>query len=175
MAHTYYASNTASDLTGGGDFDYSLLHDPDTANTLTYTVAKTSTQAFDLFTEANDPSDQGDATGSWSYELNIITGNIDHFANVFLYRVNSGGSVQAGPIEASEAGQNTTAGILTYTWSSPALGTFQAGDRVRVQVSITNTQHQDFAFDLGWNTANEEFIAPYTLAGALPHAQCVWV
>ena len=174
MAHTYYASNTTSDLTGGGDFDFSLLHNPDTANTSVWTVAKTATQSFDLFTETNDPSDQGDATGSWSYELNVITGSADVVANVFLYRVNSGGTPQAGPIESAEAGQALTAGIKTYTWSSPALGTFAAGDRVRVLVSATNGGHQNQDISLGWNTSDEEFIAPYTLAGALPYAQCVW-
>jgi hypothetical protein len=178
MAHTYYASNTASDLTGGGNFDFTFAHDPDTANTANvWTIAKQSTEAFDIFTEANDTSDQGDATGSWTYELNIITGSADALGNVYIYRVNSGGTIQAGPIECPETDANTyamTAGVKSFTWSSPALGTFQSGDRVRVRVSATVPGHQNVDLTLGWNTTDSEFIAPYTLAGAQPYAQCVW-
>ena len=178
MSQTYYASNTTSDLTGGGDFDFSFLDATGTANTAnTWTIAKTSTQAFDVFTESGNPSDQGDATGSWSYELNIVTGSADAQANVYLYRVNSGGTIQAGPIECAETDGNvytTTAAVHTFTWSSPALGTFQAGDRVRVRTSVTVPGHQNVDLTLGWNTADSEFIAPYTLAGPQPFAQCVW-
>ena len=178
MAHTYYASNTVSDLTGGGDFDFEFLHDAGTANTAnTWTIAKQSTQAMDIFTEAGDPSDQGDATGSWSFELNIVTGSVDAEANVYLYRVNSTGTIQAGPIECAETDANNylmTAAVHTFTWSSPALGTFATGDRVRVRVSGTVPGHQNQDITLGWNTADSEFITPYTLAGPQPFAQCVW-
>ena len=178
MSHTYYASNTTSDLAGGGDFDFEFLHDASAANTANvWTIGKTSTAAFDIFTESGDPSDQGDATGSWSFELNVVTGDAGIAANVYIYRVNSGGTVQAGPIESSETDGGTvtlTSGVQTFTWSSPALGTFQAGDRVRVRVSGTNGGHQNIDITLGWNTTDSEFIAPYTLAGPQPFAQCVW-
>lgn len=178
MSQTYYGSNTASDLSGGGDFDFSFLDATGTANTANvWSIAKQSTQSFDIFTEAGDPSDQGDATGSWSFELNIVTGTVDAEANVYLYRVNSGGTVQAGPIECAETDANNylmTAAVHTFTWSSPALGTFATGDRVRVRVSGTVAGHQNQDITLGWNTADSEFIAPYTLAGPKPYAFAVW-
>lgn len=178
MAHTYYASNTVSDLAGGGDFDFSFLHDAGVANTAnTWTITKLSTHAHDIFTESGDPSDQGDATGSWSFELNVVTGDAGVAANVYIYRVNSTGTVQTGPIECAETDANAyplTAAVHTFTWSSPALGTFATGDRVRVRVSGTNGGHQDIDLVLGWNTVDSEFIAPYTLAGPQPFAQCVW-
>lgn len=177
MSQTYYASNTVSDLTGGGDFDFSFLDTTGVANTTnTWTIAKQSTQSMDIFTEAGDPSDQGDATGSWSFELNVVTGSADATANVYLYRVNSTGTIQAGPIESSDTDGNTyplTAGVLSFAWSSPALGTFASGDRVRVRVSATVPGHQNVDLTLGWNTADSEFIAPYTLAGPFTYSQAV--
>lgn len=174
MSETYYASNTTSDLSAGGVFDYSLLPDAGTANTTQVSVAKLTTVSADLFTEAGNPSDQGSATGSWSFELNVLVGDTAVAANVYLYRVNSGGSVQSGPIESAELGQTLSAGVKTYTWSSPALGTFATGDRVRVGISFVNGTHGNATLDLGFNTADSEFIAPYTLAGPAPYSFAVW-
>jgi len=179
MPQTYYASNTVSDLTGGGNFDFEFLPNPSTANTANvWSVAKQTTEAFDIFTEAGNPSDSGDATGSWSLELNVIVGSADILANVYIYRVNSGGTIQTGPIESSDTSGNVypfTAGVLPFAWTNPALGTFQAGDRVRVRVSGTVPGHQGVDLTLGWNTVDSEFIAPYTLAGPQPYAFAVWV
>lgn len=178
MAHTYYASNTTSDLSGGGNFNFEFLHDASAANTANvWSIDKQSTEAFDIFTEAGDPSDQGDATGTWTFELNVVVGDSGAEANVYLYRVNSTGTIQAGPIESSDTNGNTyplTAGVLSFAWSNPALGTFAAGDRVRVRVSATVPGHQKVDLTLGWNTVDSEFITPYTLAGPQPFAQCVW-
>lgn len=172
MSQTYYCSNTASDLTGGGDHDFVLADATAAANTLSYDCPKVSTVSFDLFTPSGDPSDQGDATGSWSLEVNVITGDADVQLTPSLYRVNSGGTIQAGPIGATP--QNTNAGILTFSWTNPALGTFASGDRVRVGLSFLNGTHGNATLELGLNTADEEFIAPYTLAGPKPYAFVVW-
>ena len=173
MPTTYYSRDTNSDLTDGGSFSYSLLKTAGTPNTLTgFAVGKLSTVSADLYTDPNDPSSQGSATGSWSFEINIISGDAGVELTPSLYRINSGGTVQAGPIAATA--QNTVAGVLTFGWTNPALGTFNAGDRVRVGLSFLNGTHTNASLDIGFNDTDSEFIAPYTLAGPKPFAFAVW-
>jgi len=170
---TYYSRDITSDLSDGGSFSYSLLKTAGTPNTLTgFPVAKVSTVSADLYTDPNDPSSQGSATGTWTFEINILSGDADVELTPTLHRINSGGTSQAS---VAAAAQNTVAGVLTFTWNNPALGTFNSGDRIRVALSFRNGTHGNATLDIGFNDADSEFITPYTLLGPKPFAFSVFV
>jgi hypothetical protein len=172
MATTYYSRDTNSDLSGGGSFSYQLLRAAGAAATLTgFAVGKAATVAADLYTDPNDPSDSGSSTGTWTFEINIVSGDANVQLTPSLYRINSSGGTLSGPISATP--QNTNAGVLTFSWTNPALGTFAATNRIRVGLSFLNGTHTNATLDIGFNDNNSEFITPYTLVGPKPFAFAV--
>lgn len=171
MATTYYSRDVTSDL-GGLLFNYSLLRTAAAPATTTgLTITKVSTQTGQLYTDPDDPSVQGSATGTWTFEINIVTGDANVRLTPALNRINSSGSTLAGPFNATP--QNTSAGILTFTWTNPALGTFASGDRIYIGLAFYNGTHTNAILDIGFNDADSEFITPYSLVGPKPYTQAI--
>lgn len=169
---TYYSRDTNSDLSDANSFSYVLSQTAGAPNTLTgFSVSKTANTYADLYTPAGDPSSGGSSSGSWSFEINIVTAVNTIELVPLLYRINSSGTIQSGPIPATPA--NLTAGVMTFGWTDPALGTFATGDRVRVSLSFFNGTHSNETIDIGFNDADSEFITPYTLAGPFTYSQAV--
>lgn len=164
MSTTYYLTNTNSDLSGGDDFNFKIL--PDTAATATNTisVAASATETSYGFTEANVPSDAG-VTGNYSVKLDITTGSNAMQISIAVARINSSGTVQQESSYTAE--QTGSAGVKTFTLTSINLGTWNSGDRLRVNYRFRNTGTHTAATNvIRFNGADTEVVAPWTIAEA---------
>jgi len=160
MATTYYLSNTNSDLSGGADFSKKLLPSTETANTINFSVAKTSTETSYAWTEPGVPGTSG-MTGDYTVEVYITVGNANMTVAANIHRVNSSGVVQSSATAASAV--TATAGLKTFNWSSQSLGTWAAGDRLRVDYIFTVSGHQAQSLTIQTGTTDTEVVTPWTL------------
>lgn len=167
MATVYYLTTTASDLSVPGDnWDNTLEESAPGTTTLDQSVPKAATENDYGFTQANNPSDEG-TSGDFVVTAEINAGDAALTLEVQLARVNSGGTVQSGPVGSDGGSQTATAGTLTFNFTAPSLGTWATGDRLRVTFIATNTATMGGAktitHDIG--SAGTRVSAPWDLGG----------
>lgn len=153
MATTYQLSATASDLTGsGGQFSKALVASGATTGSVTVTSGD-----FYAFTPAANPSDQGTAG---NFTVNISCGTPQFggaVLNAFVSRVNAAGTEVGGPVGSSSGGGFfTTAGVQSFGFTAPSLGTWTAGDRLKVRISVSSTVDVNFS-------SSSTVVAPWSL------------
>ena len=165
MPTTYILRDTNSDLGGGADFSKQLLKQTATGSTLQVTVAPSATELSYGFTEPDDPSTAG-VTGNYTVEVNVTSGSTDIQLSIQLRRIDSAGAVQSSsPISSEQTG---SAGVKTFSLTDVNLGTWQAGDRLRVDYRFRNTNtHSNRSVTIQFNTTDCEVVAPWAAAFAL--------
>lgn len=164
MAQTFYFSSTDSDLTGGADFNAVLTTSPGTGSSATVSVANSSTETSYGYTPSGVPGTNG-AAGNYTVEVNVTAANANITINTAVARVNSSGVVQSGPVNSNGGAQSAGAtGVKTFSFTSPNLGTWSAGDRLRVSYIFTSTQSHGgaAAVDIERNTTSVEVVTPFT-------------
>lgn len=162
MAVTYVLSSVASDLTGGADFTNLLDSTTAAAAVINVSIAKNATEDSFGFTKSGLPGVEGTSTGTFTVKVNITTGNTsgDLSLAVALARVDKAGTQAA--ITAFSAAQATTAGIKTFRFLDPALGTWAHGDRLKVIYRWVNlTKNAAQALDITVNTIDAEVVTPF--------------
>lgn len=142
MARRYYNLSTNSDLSNGGLFNYNLNHNPP-PSTQTFVVSLAS-QASNFGYAYTPPLHPGtnitNFTSNYTANIDISVTNASIQANVQLHRINSTGTVQTS--SAVTADQTMDPGpILSFSFTNLDLGTFAAGDRIRVDYGFRNTAH----------------------------------
>lgn len=156
----YYLSSTDSDLSGGADFNKALLTTA-SASSVAVSCLSGITEDHYGFTAASEPGSRG-ATGNYTVSLDLSAGNADFTVSAFVARINSSGVVQTGPTQVG-TGVSGTAGIKTFGPTSVNLGTWSAGDRLRVTYRFANgamatrnatvTLDADSSVDVPWSAA----------------------
>lgn len=161
VAKTYVLSNIASDLSGGADFSLALIVPEGTLTPQNVSVNAQTTEVSYGFTEVGEPGLNGTSTGTFTVECNVTSGNANIVVSAQLRRINSAGVVQASSSTSSEQSGGST-GVKSFTFNSPALGTWSAGDRLRVDYVFRSTaSHGNNSVDIELNTANAQVITPF--------------
>jgi hypothetical protein len=167
MSTTYRRTDTNSGLTGGADFTKAVL-DPaaDATGSSSFSVVNLATEDSLGFTDVGVPGADG-ITGDYAVELDITTGATSYEISVAVARVNSAGVQQA--ISAFTAEQQATAGVKTFTRTAIDLGTWAAGDRLKVVYRIRSTRDHGGAdtITVAHGGTNNEVTAPWTSAPPL--------
>jgi hypothetical protein len=131
----YFLSNTDSDQTGGLDFNKALVSSSPAIGTISFSVNTNTTETSFAWTPAGLPGLLG-ITGSYTVRVVVSTANNNGRLAISLSRVNSAGVVQTTSTATAE--QTTSAGTLTFSLGSVNLGTWAAGDRLRVNYVFRN-------------------------------------
>ena len=162
MSTTYYVTNSTSDFSGGADFNYVVSKTAGTASETTITIAKGATETSYAWTASGDPSTLGTSTGTYSVEVDVTTGESQITLAIYFERVNSSGTVQATQ-GASQGSVSLSAGVKTYSYTNPSLGTWASGDRLRLKYTFVNTAaHSNLSVGITFNDANSEAVMPWT-------------
>jgi hypothetical protein len=157
----YTISTTASDLSGGADFSRELLQSGATSGTLSISTATNTTETSYGFTEAGDPGVLGSSTGTFTILWRITSGNNNLQGSISLSRVNSSGAVQATSTATAE--QQLSAGTKTFTITNPSLGTWAAGDRLRVNYIHRNSNTMSAqSITMGFGTSSDTVDTPFS-------------
>jgi hypothetical protein len=168
MPAPYYLKATNSDLTGGADFTKRLDADVTTQGTLSVAIAKAASEDSLAFTPAGTPG-VGGGTGSqsWTVKVHVTTAAASTNIAVAVARVNSAGTQQS--ISAFSAFQSSGAtGVKTFTLNSVNLGTWVAGDRLKVVYRFQNTHSsQTRTVVIATGTTNTEVLAPWAAPASL--------
>lgn len=137
MATTYYEDVTASDLSEGGSFTHLLTQtQPGAKSSDPIQPAASSSLSGYYATPASDPS-SGTSTGTFTVQVNVTSTFSTTSGQCQLHRANSAGTIQASSgYFGSQA--LSSAGVHTFSTTNPALGTWAAGDRLVVEVRVTN-------------------------------------
>jgi len=152
MSTTYF-------LTGSG----TLVDDAPATTTQDITTAVAETIDTD-YDHADAPSTDG-VTGDYAAAIVISTASPDHQISVAWARLNSGGTPQNTSSFTSE--QTSAVGTLNFSASSVDLGTWAAGDRLRIIVRTRDTRSmgggtRTTTYDIG--SAGSTTTAPWTAA-----------
>lgn len=165
MTTTYYLENVTSDLTTPTGAHWNLVLNqtaPATSN-ISNTVSNTGTPPDDIeyaYTPAADPGAAG-VTGTYTVEVVVNTTDADSDLAVQLHRINSSGTVQNS---SSLSAKQTLTADRTFTFASLNLGTWAAGDRLRVDFSQEGTgAHGNATFDYAIGSAGTRIVCPWTL------------
>ena len=162
MTTTYVLRDVASDLTGGADFSNSLTVATAGSASIALTILNLATETSFAWTPVGEPGAAG-VTGDYSVEVRVVTANADLNLSIQLRRVNSAGTVQASSSATAEQTMSAT-GVLTFTFTALDLGTWAAGDRLRVDYIFRDTSvHANESAAIGANTTNEEVVTPWTI------------
>lgn len=170
MAVTYYQRSTTSDLTGPtgtGGVDRHIVASR-TAGGANTDLSTGNMNAgilcnHNFFTPSDDPGTEGTA-GNFTVIVRITVQNANIGIRVFLRRYNSGGVGQGTEVEASQGSQTAGAASRTFTWTSPALGTWAAGDRLLIRVQHTNTSgSMNQSATVGVDTDADTVATPFTV------------
>lgn len=171
MADTYYLTTTASDLGTGDNWSNRIQRTIPGTTTLVSSIANNSTENDLGFTPSGEPGDQG-TSGNYSASVEINATDGSTTLDLLIVRVNSSGTEQGSPVGSDGGAQTVAAGTLTYNWTSPSLGTWTAGDRLKVYWRWVNSdlhgQPEDSTQDIG--SAGTTITAPWTFAVGGPAA-----
>lgn len=160
---TYYLTKTNSDLSGGADFSYKLTTATGSAATLVVAVAGNATEDSYGFTEPGVPGLAGATLTAVTAEINVTSAGVDFQLSVAVSRLNSSGVSQASSSFTSEQSGAST-GVKSFAISNPSLGTWAAGDRLRVTYRFRRTSGVGAgSITIGQNTANEEVVTSFAL------------
>jgi hypothetical protein len=165
MTTTYRRTNTDSGLTGGQDFNKAVLFPAnDTTGSQSISLGNQETRTSRAFTDVGVPGTAG-VTGTYTVEQETLVGNTNVVLAVTLHRVNSAGTIQTS--SALSAEQTATAGTKTFTFTNLSLGTWAAGDRLRIDYRYRNAAHGSQNFTVTHGGTNNEVVAPWTLAAPI--------
>jgi hypothetical protein len=170
MTVTYRLTNTNSDLSGGQDYNKAIL-DPgsDTTGTTNVSLAASETRNSFGFTAAGDPGADG-AAGDYVVEMEVITGDTNVQLSCAVARINSAGTQQA--ISAFATEQAASAGVHTFNFTNPSLGTWATGDRLRVTFRHRNSHtHTARSISVNHGGTNNEVVAPFASGGTTIEGQ----
>lgn len=160
MATSYYLTTTASDLGTGSNFSNTLPATAPGTTTLALSVATATTETDFGHTQPGIPG-TGGVTGDYDIRVAINTGNADLQLSVQIHRVNSAGTVQTSSSASSE--QTASAGEKTFTFLSQSLGTWAAGDRLRLDLILRDTSaHGDESLTYDIGSAGVRISTPWT-------------
>lgn len=177
MAVTYVLRNTASDLSvSGATFNYKLLTaTAASADVTTAAQAADTTVSGYAWTDPAEPGANGTSTGSFTVEVNVITAQTDVSIVVAVARVNSAGTVQGTPVAAASQA-SSPAGIKTFSFTNPALGTWAAGDRLRVEYRFVRAAggHGNVSVVVRSNTTDAEAATPFTPTATVGYGRVLW-
>ena len=129
---TWYLSTYDSDLSGGADFSKEARPYTQTGNSLTVSVANTSTETSYAFSPPNVPNNPDWETGTFEVKVNVTTANTNMFLSIQVDRINSAGTVQESTTATAEQ-QLTATGVKTFTTASTNWTAGSATDRFRVR------------------------------------------
>lgn len=116
-----------------------------------------------------EPGADGTSTGTFSFSFEVTVGDAAvTITNVWVHRVNTTDVSQASVAETTATFPVAlSAGTHFFTWSSPALGTWSAGDYLLVEIDFDNTSEHGGDETITWRyggTANHTQIsAPWTI------------
>lgn len=158
MAQTFYLGSTASDLTGGADWNRYLEQTTETAGTVNAPVAAGATEVQYGFTRAGVPSG-GIVPGDFTVELENTQASTARHASIQLHRVDSSGVVQASSSISAEQTLSPT-GVKTFSFTGVDLGTWSSGDRLRVDYRFRNSGGLASTFIIRTGTTDTEVVTP---------------
>lgn len=161
MATTYFQSAVASDLSLGGSFTNVLAEtQPGSASSNSVAVPKSSTVDCFYVTDIGVPGSSGLSAGTFTVHVNVTTPGSSMHLNVAVLRVNSAGVVQA---TATGTEVTLSAGVKTFTFSSPALGTWSAGDRFAIELLVRNAASSGGSHTTIWEVggSSDTVVAPW--------------
>lgn len=139
MPQTFYLGATNSDLTGGADWNKYLEDATETSGTLSTTVAAGATEVSRAFTRAGVPgTNVSPDADEYTIEVGVTTGNAAIFLALQLHRINSAGTIQTSSSISGEAQLDGPA-VKNFSFSGLSLGTWVAGDRLRVDYRFRST------------------------------------
>ena len=169
MATTYELTDTASDLSGGADFDVDLNRtsgpsppSPPAPGSLTINVAQSATETSYAYTIANDPNNADWETGTITVEVEVTTADSNIDLKLSASRVDSGGAVQETSGSSSELTLSST-GQFNFTIPSTDWTAGNAGDRIRINYIFTNTiLHGSKSVIIETSTADTEHVTQIT-------------
>jgi hypothetical protein len=161
MTTAYSLRAANSDLSGGADFNKRLQIGTETADEITISVAGNATEDSLGFADVGQPDDDG-ITGDYTVEVNVLgIGLATINLSAAVARVNSAGVQQA--ISAFAAEQSGLPGIKTFSFTAINLGTWTAGDRLKVVYRFRNTLAIAGSLDIQTGTTDAQIIAPWTI------------
>jgi len=153
--------STASGMPTGADFTRLLDVTPAGAGSIVVTIASGTTEVSYGYTPVGNPGTNG-ATGDYTVEINVTVKNGKIDGSVQVHRVNSSGAVQSSS-SVTSAQTLSVVQVYTFNLNSVDLGTWAAGDRLRVDYRFTETGgHGDQDVTIGTGTTSEEVVAPFT-------------
>jgi len=162
----YWLDLAASDLTRPAPSDWSKLATtspvewtgtvpPD--QSLSCSIVKNSTEREYMFTATGVPGVNG-ANGDYQLILRMLVGNSNVKLSFQVHRVNSSGTVQASSSTTAE--QLSSAGpILLFSLASVNLGTWAAGDRIRVDIIAHNIKTSGSAITITFALGRRQTVA----------------
>jgi hypothetical protein len=158
MARTYYLKGTDSDLTGGADFSKALEETTGTLASQSISIAANATEVSRAFTPSGEPGVSG-VTGDYVVNVALSVSNMSVLLAVQLHRVNSAGTIQNS---SSISAEQTTAATLQFSFPAQGLGTWAAGDRLRVDYRFRNSNTMSAqSVDIDYNTSGGQVDTPF--------------
>lgn len=142
----YWLDLANSDLAGPSPSDWSKVATaspvewtgaPEMDDFLSCTVPKNTTERQFMFTPSGVPGTNG-TSGDYGLVLRISAGQSDIKISFQVHRVNSSGTVQASSSTTSE--QAAGVGVQTHMLTGVDLGTWNTGDRLRVDIITRNAK-----------------------------------
>lgn len=151
-----------SDLSGGADFNRKLEYRfTGAATALSVSIAAASTEVSRCFTEPLHPGTGGSVTGNYTVSVFCSTSNANITGTATLHRINSSGTIQTSSAASSSVSFSTT-GAKTFSFTSLNLGTFAKTDRLRVDLSFTNSaSHSASSFGIRFNDPDSDVVTPF--------------
>lgn len=156
MAKTYYLDNQA------GTRQLAVSDPADSTDTAT--ASNGGGTASQTYIEPSNTAITRTSTGSFSVEVNISSAQSNTTVHTVIHRVNSSNVSQASAAAATQS--SATTGLKTFSYSSPALGTWASTDKLRVDVVVTNNNAHGGAVGPTWDTGttNAEVVTPFSSA-----------
>jgi hypothetical protein len=162
VSTTYILTTVNSDLGGGADFSRALSLTTSTNATLAISVAASATEISYGFTPPDVPGTLGNTSGTFTFAVNITAANSTTALSISLSRVSATGAVLATSAATAETTLGAT-GVKSFTLVNPALGTWSAGERLRVNYIFRRTNTSAGSTTVRFN-ATSNVVAPWNLS-----------
>lgn len=156
---TLICRSTASDLSGGADFDNVVSEGIAGVNTdINVSVAASAVETSYFYTPAGYPNNDAWGTNSMTLEVRVNTKNSNIDLRVRASRINSTGTVQESSSWTAKQTLNVT-GVFNYSIPSTAWTGGACGDRLRIDCEFTNNDSMmSQTVVIGSNTADQELV-----------------
>lgn len=161
MSTTYILRSLDSDVGNSTDFNKQLRQGTSTPFSQGVFISAGFSEDSFGSTEPGEPGVTGQ-TGDYSVTLNVTTGNTNLQLSIQLSRIDSVYNIMGTSAFSLE--QTCSAGVKTFNFPAISLGTWAAGDRLRVVYRFRNTSammSQSCTVEL--NTASSIVVVPWTM------------